>query len=85
MTKWFKFEGETLSFKADLETLKRKLAETRQQINNYQEIESDLDSDAYMARGNGFCETKYSEDFIERRLGDLNHKAEQLESWITNF
>ncbi|MBO4739186.1 MAG: hypothetical protein J5606_06450 [Bacteroidales bacterium] len=85
MTKRFKFEGETLSFTADLETLKRKLAEIKQLINNYQEIESDLDSDAYMARGNGFCETKYSEDFIDSRIDDLSRKAEQLETWIANF
>ncbi len=85
MTKSFKFEGETLPFRADLETLKIKLNETKRLINNYQEIVSVLDSDAYMARGNGFCETIYSEDFLEERIVDLTLKAEQLEKWIRDF
>ena len=34
-------------------------------IANYEELDSDLDSPEYVARGNGFCDSKYSEDFIE--------------------
>ena len=85
MKKTFCFSGETISFKADLEELKAKLADTRQLIDNYQEVESDLDSDAYMARGNGFCDTRYSEDFIDGRIADLQAKATQLERWIDEF
>ena len=85
MTKTFKFNNETLPFQADLETLKNKLLEVRQLIINYQEVESDLDSVEYMARGNGFCDTKYREDFLDRRIADLSQKAIQLEQWIRDF
>ncbi|MBO4740443.1 MAG: hypothetical protein J5605_02240 [Bacteroidales bacterium] len=85
MKKTFKFEGETLPFEADKETLQHKLSEIKQLINNYQEVVCDLDSDAYMARGNGFCETKYSESFLDNRIEALTHKALQIEQWIREF
>lgn len=85
MKKTFKFDGETLPFEADLEMLKAKLAEIQQLINSYQEVESDLDSPEYVARGNGFCDAKYSEDFIEGRIADLTAKAEQIRTWIDTF
>lgn len=85
MKKTFKFDGETLPFEADLEMLKAKLAEIMQLINSYQEVESDLDSPEYVARGNGFCDAKYSEDFIEGRIADLSAKAEQIRTWIDTF
>ena len=85
MKKTFKFDGETLPFEADLDILKSKLAEIQQLINSYQEVESDLDSPEYVARGNGFCDAKYSEDFIEGRIADLTAKAEQIRAWIDTF
>ncbi|MBR5028896.1 MAG: hypothetical protein IKX51_06725 [Bacteroidales bacterium] len=85
MKKTFKFDGETLPFEADLEMLKSKLAEIKQLINSYQEVECDLDSPEYVARGNGFCDAKYSEDFIEGRIADLSQKALQLEEWINGL
>lgn len=85
MKKTFKFDSETLPFEADLEMLKAKLAEIQQLINSYQEVESDLDSPEYVARGNGFCDAKYSEDFIEGRIADLTAKAEQIRTWIDTF
>lgn len=85
MKKTFKFDGETLPFEADLDMLKSKLAEIQQLINSYQEVESDLDSPEYVARGNGFCDAKYSEDFIEGRIADLSAKAEQIRTWIDTF
>lgn len=85
MNKTFKFDGETLPFEADLEMLKSKLDEITQLINSYQEVECDLDSPEYVARGNGFCDAKYSEDFIEGRIADLTAKAEQITTWIDTF
>ncbi len=85
MKKTFRFNGDNTPFEADLELLKIKLSETEQLIDSYMEVESDLDSDAYIARGNGFCDSKYSEDFIEGRIADLSQKAEQLRKWIENF
>ena len=85
MKKTFRFNGDNTPFEADLELLKIKLSETEQLIDSYMEVESDLDSEAYIARGNGFCDSKYSEDFIEGRIADLSQKAEQLRKWIENF
>ena len=85
MKKTFRFNGDNTPFEADLELLKINLSETEQLIDSYMEVESDLDSDAYIARGNGFCDSKYSEDFIEGRIADLSQKAEQLRKWIENF
>jgi hypothetical protein len=68
-----------------LDDLKSRLTEIRQLIANYQEVESDLDSPEYVARGNGFCDAKYSEDFLDGRIADLSAKAEQLERWIADF
>ena len=79
------FDGDTLPFQADLQDLKAKLAEIQQLIDNYQEVESDLDSPEYVARGNGFCDAKYSEDFLDGRIADLQSKASQLERWIAEF
>lgn len=85
MKKTFCFDGESISFQASREELNLKLADVEQLIANYQEVASDLYSDAYMARGNGFCDTKYSEDFLDARLADLQSKADQLERWIVEF
>ncbi len=85
MKKPFCFDGDTLPFQADLQDLKAKLAEIQQLIDNYQEVESDLDSPEYVARGNGFCDAKYSEDFLDGRIADLQSKASQLERWIAEF
>ena len=85
MKKSFCFAGDTLPFQADLDDLKSRLAEIQQLIANYQEVESDLDSPEYVARGNGFCDAKYSEDFLDGRIADLTAKAEQLERWIADF
>ena len=85
MKKSFCFDGDTLPFQADLQDLKAKLAEIQQLIDNYQEVESDLDSPEYVARGNGFCDAKYSEDFLDGRIADLQSKASQLERWIAEF
>lgn len=85
MKKTFCFAGDRLPFQAGLDDLKARLAEIQQLIANYQEVESDLDSPEYVARGNGFCDAKYSEDFLDGRIADLSARAEQLERWIVDF
>ena len=85
MKKTFKFDSETLPFEADLEMLKAKLAEIQQLINSYQEVESDLDSPEYVARGNGFCDRKYSDDFIEGQIEKYAQRVKEIEGWIKKY
>lgn len=56
---------------AQIEKLDRAIA-------NYEELDSDLDSPEYVARGNGFCDSKYSEDFIEGQLEKLKKEKAEL-------
>lgn len=60
-----------------LQELQKKLAQIEHAIANYEELGSDLDNPEYVARGNGFCDSKYSEDFIESQLAKL--KTERIE------
>ena len=54
-------------------------------IANYEELDSDLASPEYVARGNGFCDSKYSEDFIEGQLEKLRHERQTLEQLLTTL
>ena len=54
-------------------------------IANYEELDRDLDSPEYVARGNGFCDSKYSEDFIEGQLEKLRHERQTLEQLLSTL
>lgn len=54
-------------------------------IANYEELDSDLDSPEYVARGNGFCDSKYSEDFIEGQLERLRQERQTLEQLLSTL
>ncbi len=62
--------------------LEQRLAQVKQAIANYEELDSDMENPEYVARGNGFCDSKYSEDFIEGQLEKLLKEKEQLEELI---
>lgn len=84
MKKKFTFStGE--SFYADLDNLKRLLAENQQYMENYEDVFSSLEDDDYVARGNGFCDRKYSDDFIESQLEKYTKRVEELKKWISIF
>lgn len=72
--------GET--FEADAEELKRLLDENRQYLENYLEVFDSLEDDEYVARGNGFCDRKYSEDFIEGQIAKYQQRISEIENWI---
>ncbi len=59
------------------------LEETLRLLASYQElaVEQD-DDDAFVARGNGFCDRKYSDDFLQMRIAQLTARAAQLEAEI---
>ena len=72
--------GETIE--ADLDDLRRLLEENRQYLANYEEVFSSLDDDDYIARGNGFCDRKYSDDFIEGQIEKYESRVKEIEEWI---
>lgn len=84
MKKRFTFStGETIE--ADLEDLKRLLTENQRYLENYEEVYSSLEDDDYIARGNGFCDRKYSDDFIEGQIEKYARRIEEIESWIKEY
>ena len=72
--------GETIE--ADLDDLRRLLADNKQYLENYEEVFSSLDDDDYVARGNGFCDRKYSDDFIEGQIEKYSQRVKEIEEWI---
>jgi len=83
MKKRYNFEGEW--FEANLDDLRRLLAENREYLKNYEEVFSSLDDDDYVARGNGFCDRKYSDDFIEGQMDKYAQRVSLLEQWIAEW
>ena len=52
-------------------------------LESYQELASDQwEDDAFVARGNGFCDRKYSDDFIEMQIAQLTARAANLKAKI---
>ena len=60
------------------EEIKARIAQIDKQIANYEELASDIDNPEYVARGNGFCDSKYSEDFIDGQIKKLRAEKEEL-------
>ena len=64
----------------------QELDEARRLLASYQDLAVDQeDDDSFVARGNGFCDRKYSDDFLQMRIAqltariaELEHKNEQL-------
>ena len=57
-----------------------KLQRLKQLLANYEELLTDcMDDSSYVARGNGFCDNKYSDDFIEGRIADIKQSIAALE------
>lgn len=57
------------------------LEEAKKLLASYNDLLVDQDDDdAYVARGNGFCDRKYSEDFLALRIAQLTARVAQLES-----
>ena len=50
---------------------------------NYEELEVDMEDDAaYIARGNGFCDAKYSEDFLQGQADKIRARIAELEAML---
>ena len=70
------------SFEADINDLRRLLAENQQYVENYEDVLGSLYDDEYVARGNGFCDRKYSDDFIEGQMEKYAQRVKEIEEWI---
>ena len=84
MKKHFTFStGEHIE--ADLEDLQRILSDNKQYLENYEEVFSSLEDDDYVARGNGFCDRKYSDDFIVGQLEKYAQRVKEIQKWIIEW
>ena len=70
---------------ADLDDLKTLLRENQQYYDNYEEVFSSLEDDDYVARGNGFCDRKYSDDFIEGQMEKYAQRIREIGGWIEKW
>ena len=61
--------------------------ENLQYLQNYIELMEDMDDPSYVARGNGFCDSKFSEDFlngqIEKYRGVLNGLEKEMRAQVS--
>ena len=66
-----------------METAQQELQRLRQLLANYQELAVEqTDDDAYLARGNGFCDSKYSDDFLQGQIDAITLRIKGLEEHI---
>ena len=59
------------------------LEETLRLLESYQELSVEQEEDdAFVARGNGFCDRKYSDDFLQMRIAQLTARAAELKGRV---
>ena len=81
MKKHYTFStGETIE--ADSDDLRRLLAENQRYLDNYEEVYSSFEDDDYIARGNGVCDRKFSDDFIEGQIEKYRARVGEIENWL---
>ena len=63
----------------------QELEEAQRLLASYQDLAVDQeDDDAFVARGNSFCDRKYSDDFLQMRIAQLTARIAELQNQITN-
>ncbi|MBP5528306.1 MAG: hypothetical protein J6X79_07655 [Bacteroidales bacterium] len=63
--------------------LEQQLVEAQRLLASYQDLAVDQeDDDAFVARGNGFCDRKYSDDFLQLRIAQLTARIADLKKEI---
>ena len=63
--------------------LQQELERQKSLLRNYEDLLVDQEDDAsYVARGNAFCDAKYSEDFIDGQIATIKQRIAALESQI---
>ncbi len=59
--------------------LEQELEEAQRLLASYMDLAVDQeDDDAFVARGNGFCDRKYSDDFLQMRIAQLTARVADL-------
>lgn len=62
-----------------MKTIEEELEETLRLLDSYKDLSVDQeDDDSFVARGNGFCDRKYSDDFLQMRISQLTARAADL-------
>ena len=54
------------------------LERNRCYLRNYEELVCDLDDPSYVARGNGFCDAKFSEDFVDGQISKYKARVDEI-------
>ena len=63
------------------EELIQELEETQRLLRSYEELATDqMDDNSYVARGNGFCDAKYSDDFLQMRIAQLTARSAEIKA-----
>lgn len=73
-------DGETV--KTERQDLPDLLKHNQELVQNYLEVLDDLEDPSYVARGNGFCDAKYSEDFITNQIRKYQQRIKDVKLWI---
>jgi len=64
-----------------MKDIEQELDKARRLLASYQDLATEQDDDdAYVARGNGFCDRKYSDDFLQMRIAQLTARVAQFEA-----
>ena len=65
--------------------LRLELEQQRTLLLSYQELYADMGDDAaYVARGNGFCDNKYSDNFLEQQIAAIEVRIDELERRLSD-
>jgi len=66
-----------------MNTIEQQLEEAQRLLASYQDLAVDQeDDDAFVARGNGFCDRKYSDDFIQLQVAQLTARIANLKQQL---
>ena len=64
------------------EEILKEIEQQQQLLLNYLELVDIEDDSAYIARGNGFCDAKYSEDFLQSQADKIRTRIAELENLL---
>ncbi len=68
-----------------MKTLEEQLDETLRLLDSYRDLATDQEEDdCFVARGNGFCDRKYSDDFLQLQIAQLTARAADIRKQMEN-